>query len=321
VGAAGAAALVAVLLVLTVPVRAGSEPELRVRRSDGSAIDRMPLDRYVAAVVAAEMPTGWPAAALRAQAIASRTYALYRQSRNVSERWDIESDTRGQVLRRGRIPARPARAVRETEGQILLYAGRPIEAVFHAASGGQTAAAAEVWGEHRPYLISIHVAGEDAAPETYWRATVSRPTLRRALDQLGLDVGPVEAARIEQRTPSGRVGRVGVKGERGVVTLSGRELRSALGETAVKSTLFDLRPRGEGFVIVGTGYGHGVGMSQWGANAMAERGASHGEILSTFYPGAELVTLSADALARIGAGSPLAAEEKLPAVATSGEQR
>ena len=89
----------------------------------------------------------------------------------------------------------------------------------------------------------------------------------------------------------------------------------------MKSTLFDLRSRGREFVIVGSGYGHGVGMSQWGANAMAERGASHAEILSTFYPGSVLVTLSADALARIGAGSPLSAEEKLPAVATSGEQR
>ena len=105
----------------------------------------------------------------------------------------------------------------------------------------------------------------------------------------GLDVGRDPQLSVVERWPSGRVKHLELSGARGARQLSGKLLRQALGSNVVKSTLFELRERGGDVVIVGSGHGHGVGMSQWGAEAMARRGASYREILAAFYPGAELV--------------------------------
>ncbi len=292
--AAGAALL---LLVSGVGhAEGGGAPFVRVKHAASTEIERVGLESYVAAVVAAEVPGHWPPAALRAQAVASRSYALYRQRRSDRAEYDVESDTQGQVFGSGPLPASVQDAVRMTAGEVLLYQGRPALAVFHSASGGQTASAAEVWGQAHAYLTSVAVAEEHDAPSTYWRAVVSRPTLRRTLAGMGRELGEVESVRVETRTPSGRVARLRLRGSSGDAVLTGREFRLALGVAIVKSTLFEVRTQGTDFVLVGTGHGHGVGMSQWGARAMAKRGANHHEILSAFYRGAEIVRLEPDAL-------------------------
>lgn len=251
-------------------------------------VNDVPLERYVEGAIAGEMPLGWAAEALRAQAVVSRTYALHQRDARRSDAWDVEAGTRSQVYV-GLDAAEPARrAARETRCEVLTHAGAPILAAFHSASGGRTASAGEVWGRDLAYLVSMEVPGEDDSPDTYWRAAISRPTLGRALGALGHPIGDVTEASIEDRTPSGRVRWIRFRGERGEVRLSGRQLRWALGESTLRSTLFELRPGAEGFVFVGSGRGHGVGMSQWGARSLAERGATYREILESFYPGARL---------------------------------
>jgi stage II sporulation protein D len=140
-----------------------------------------------------------------------------------------------------------------------------------------------------PYLVSLAVEDEEDSPDTYWRATVSGTTLGRALASLGLRVGRVREVRVIERSESGRALRVAVRGDRGREKLDARALRSALGESVLRSTLFEIRPGDGGFVFVGSGHGHGVGMSQWGGQAMASRGASYREILAAFYPGTEVM--------------------------------
>ena len=166
---------------------------------------------------------------------------------------------------------------------------RPILAVFHSASGGHTASAEEVWGRALPYLVSVPVEHEEDSPDTYWRASVSRTTLGRALVPLGVKVGPVRELRVVERSPSGRARTVRVRGRDGEKEIEARALRESLGAKVIRSTLFEIRATADGFVIVGSGHGHGVGMSQWGAEAMAQRGAGYREILASFYPGTELV--------------------------------
>ena len=178
--------------------------------------------------------------------------------------------------------------MRATRGQFLAYGGRPILAVYHSASGGRTASAQEVWGRPLPYLVSLPVANEEDSPDTYWRASIARPTLGRALASRGIRVGPIREFRVVERSPSGRARRLRVSGPEASQMLEARELRSALGEGVIRSTLFEVRSDGDRFVFVGSGHGHGVGMSQWGGQAMAVSGSDYREILGKFYPGAEL---------------------------------
>jgi stage II sporulation protein D len=181
-----------------------------------------------------------------------------------------------------------ARAVADTRSEVLTWNGEPILAAFHSASGGRTASAEEVWGESLPYLRSVAVDGEEVSPDTYWRVRLSRTNLGRALAPLGLELGAVREARVAERTPSGRAARIALSGSGGSGTVTARQLRSAVGDGVIRSTLFEIRDVGGDVVFVGSGHGHGVGMSQWGAQAMAERGADYRAILAAFYPGATL---------------------------------
>ena len=112
--------------------------------------------------------------------------------------------------------------------------------------------------------------------------------LGRALARLDIRVGPIREVRVARRSPSGRVAVVSVRGEEGSETIEARALRRTLGTGVIRSTLFDIRTAADRFVFVGSGHGHGVGMSQWGGQGMAKRGAGYREILAAFYPGTEL---------------------------------
>jgi stage II sporulation protein D len=228
--------------------------------------------------------------------VASRTYALHealKQRDLEPERpWHLSATTRSQVYT-GMTAESPAveEALEATRGEILTHEGAPILAAFHSSSGGRTASAEEVWGEARDYLVSVPVEDEWDSPDSYWRAPVSRTTLGRAVAAVAEDVGAILSVRVTGRTESGRVARLELVGESGTVSVTARGLRGALGESTLKSTLFEVRQDGEDFVFVGSGNGHGVGMSQWGARAMARRGDDYRKILGTFYPGARITRL------------------------------
>jgi stage II sporulation protein D len=181
------------------------------------------------------------------------------------------------------------KAVAATRGEYLAYKNQPILAVYHSASGGRTASAEEVWGGSVPYLVSVEVPGEEDSPDTYWRSSISRTKLGRALTNLGIQIGAPQEIRIVDRSASGRALHLRVRGEKGEKTFEARALRTALGDSVIRSTLFEVRGAEDAFIFVGSGHGHGVGMSQWGAEAMAKSGVPYSEILKTFYPGTSLV--------------------------------
>ncbi len=254
-------------------------------------LNQIGLEDYVASTVGGEMVSSWPSEALRAQAVAARTYVLYEASRRRGAAWDVRATALSQVYRGIEAETKETRsATRATAGQVLTYAGAPILAVFHSTAGGRTATAGEVWGEDLPYLRVVEVEDEDAAPHTYWRTVFEAQTLREILESAGVSVGQLQGLSIEGRTASGRIEQLVVRGSTGSVDLSGHRLRNLLSELGLHSTLFEIRESPEGFVFVGSGHGHGVGMSQWGARAMARRGASYKRILGRFYPGARLET-------------------------------
>lgn len=313
-------ALLVLAVVLGIPVfvvRLGGFPgvprggpqlpdlEVRIWLDRQRELLRLPLEEYVKGVVAAEMPASLHPEALKAQAVAARTYAVRRMRAfggpgcPTYPEADVCSDpavgqayATPQELRRRWGPLgyfyhwqRIESAVEATRGLILTYGGTPIDAVYHSTSGGRTEDAVAVWGTSVPYLVSVPSPYEDRSPRL-------EQTVRLSLDELaarlGLDPARVaEAARagrlLEQveRSPGGRVLRLRVAGSE----LTGAEVRQILG---LNSTLFTWDVSGGAVTFHVRGYGHGVGLSQYGADGFARRGADFRAILRHYYPGAEL---------------------------------
>ncbi len=284
-------------------------------------INIVSLEDYVAGTLGGEMVASWAPAALRAQAVACRTYVLYQIERRREESYDVAADVTSQRYLgvRGESDAAWA-AVRSTSGEILRFEGAPALAAFHSASGGQTASAGEVWGAAIPYLRSVAVENEDDSPDTYWRATVSEGSLSRGLAELGYQIGRLEELEVSRRSLSGRAGEVSFRGSQGRAKVTGRQLRQVLGSTTIKSTLFEVRRMTGEVVFVGSGSGHGVGMSQWAAQAMALEGAAYAEILGKFYPGTSLgPRIDTDRKPRL-AGLPAVSMPKRPRPSRSHER-
>jgi stage II sporulation protein D len=221
--------------------------------------------------------------------VAARTYVLHQAAKRRRSDWDVRATAVSQVYRGIAAESDETRsAARATESEVLTYRGEPILAVFHSTAGGRTATAGEVWGQDLPYLRVVEVDEEDEAPHTYWRTVFSREDLQDVLGAAGIDVGVLRGVSVTRRTSSGRVERIEVRGTTQVDELRGSRLRSVVGSLGLRSTLFDVRTTADEFAFVGSGFGHGVGMSQWGARALAERGASYQRILARFYPGTRL---------------------------------
>jgi stage II sporulation protein D len=257
-------------------------------------VNVVPLEPYVERVVAGEIYPDWPLESLKAQVVVSRTYALYERRRSRADPFDVEGSILSQRYDRGAVPARIQEAARAARGEFLEYDGAPILAAFHMAAGGRTAASEEVWGEALPYLRPVASPDEDC-PEHFWSYEIAAGDLRDAMQESGLEPGGMEEVGVVDRTPSGRVSRVRLGG----VVLSGTDLRRVLGGRAIKSTLFDVRLADGRVRFLGSGAGHGVGLSQWGARQMAAEGRTYREILAHYFQGARLRRLD-------DAGLPLA---------------
>ncbi len=266
--------------------------QIRVQRAGAGVliINELSLDEYVAGTLFREAYSTWKLEALYAQAVVARTYAMAQMEKSRAAPYDLRSDTTSQVY--GGVDAERERAlsiVRKTSGEYVSYLGKPILAAYHANAGGQTASAQEVWGEEIPYLVSISIEDEWESPDAYWRLELSPKELGRVLASAGFAVGKIKRIEISKRTSSGRVEQITFHGTRQNAKTSGKELRELLGFTVLRSTLFEVQPTEEGnFIFVGSGYGHGVGMSQWGAQSMALDGKGYREILAHFYPGTSL---------------------------------
>lgn len=266
--------------------------ELRYKSGGLTAVNIVPVDDYLRSVVPEEMPVDWPAEAIKAQSVAARSFALASRGRHASDGYDLCTTTHCQLYT-GIDAEKSASnaAIKATRGEVLTYGGKPIEALFHTDSGGMTENSEDVWGSHVPYL---RAAKDTPAKTMPWTKTISRAGLERKLAAKGHDIGKVRSIALsplvigrsaKDRTASGRVKTMTVKGTKGTATLSGTTWRSLLG---LKSTLFDAKLAKDMVTFTGYGSGHGLGISQWGAERMAAKGASYAEILHHYYTGTTL---------------------------------
>lgn len=254
---------------------------------------------YLIGAVAAEMPVSWSDEALKAQAVAAHSYALYCRDHSPlpSGAWLTADPARRQgcltdpVLRSywgteyEANYARLAALVDQVETKVLCYNGAPAAASYFAISNGSTEASENVWGSALPYLVPVDSSTDLAADNYEYSFTLSALQLQSLLLD-GLDLtadlaAPEQWFGAQDLTPAGYTSSVLVCGQ----PVAGTALRRALG---LRSTCFSVRFQSGSFCFTTKGYGHGVGMSQWGAKAMAEQGADYAAILAHYYPGTEL---------------------------------
>lgn len=253
-------------------------------------VNEVGLEAYLMGVVPAEAPASFHLEALKAQAVAARTFALSKVFHAGDAPFDLDDTTASQSYLGVRAEKAPTNvAVRETANQVLLYDGVPIQALYCTVSGGVTAANEEVFGgAPLPYLRSVPDVDETGSPYAGWSPHYAWEFVLRSYPR----VGAVKRVDIVERTPSGRASVVRVVGESGTLTVSGSAFRITVGVNDLKSVLIDSVEAADGGVrIRGRGWGHGVGMCQAGAQARALSGQTYDRILSAYYPGARLTFL------------------------------
>jgi len=266
-----------------------------VARPDGLlAVNHVPLEEYLYSVVGSEMYPFWPLEALKAQAVAARSFILFRLRRPADPDFDVGRTVTWQAYKGySRESDSTREAVTATTGQVVTYRGQIIEALYHAASGGHTENVEDIWSAPRPYLRGVPDFDQEA-PVYSWQKTFTQAELSRLLP----GVGQVTSLTPVRTTPQGRVVEMRVTGTTGTKTFTGSELRRLLD---LRSTLFQVTPtRGDvastnpvnapdgSFEFQGRGFGHGLGMSQWGAFGLAQRGYNYQQILQYYYQGTEI---------------------------------
>lgn len=292
--------VVAVLVVLLLPIyifnkfsesflleknkeQTVTETMIAVLQSNDKVVS-LPLEEYILGVVLQEMPAEFELEALKAQAVAARTYTLTKRNHQNA---DICTDPtccqaycevshyKGTKANLDKVQS----AVRETSGQILTYEGQPIEATYFSCSGGRTEDAAAVWGSNVPYLQSVESPGEESSVNYISTKKFSAKDFSDKFDGLtgvsGTWIGAVTY------TKGGGVETIVI----GDKTYTGTQVRKLLG---LRSTAFQITAVGDTVTVTAKGYGHRVGMSQYGADAMALKGATYQEILAHYYPGTVL---------------------------------
>ncbi|HZG70652.1 MAG TPA: stage II sporulation protein D [Chondromyces sp.] len=268
----------------------GPAIEVAVYRSQQKQVETLPLEDYVAGVVAAEMPADFEKEALKAQALAARTYIVkminggdtgkvegqadvtdtvqhqvYKSKQELKQLWGKDFEWKSKKI---------DEAVKETAGQILTYNGEPITASFFSTSNGYTENSEDYWDEPVPYLRSVESPWDRQSPKFESKMSLS---LKEFESKLGVKIkGGSEAGVITERTTGKRIGKVKIGGKE----FTGREVREKLG---LHSADFSWMVKGNEIVIAMKGYGHGVGMSQYGANGMAKSGKNYQDIVYHYY--------------------------------------
>ena len=246
------------------------------------------LEDYLKSVVPSESPASWPEESLKAQAMAARTYAVSNWQKRSAQGYDLNADTSDQMYKGiSSEHSRTNQAVQSTDGKILAYQGKPITALFFSTSGGHTDSSLEVWGVDLPYIQAV--PDFDQASSRYrWSKTKGQSEIQAAVKKLGLNLGEIQNIEVLSKTKHGRVKTLSISGSLGSAEVNGNKFRFA---ARLYSTLWTVSSEGQGFKFDGGGWGHGLGMSQWGARQMAEDGKGADEIVKHYYTGIEIVSL------------------------------
>lgn len=280
---------------------------IKLYHTKSDTVETLPIDEYLYGVVSAEMPANYEEEALKAQAVVARTYTIYQISSSGGKHKDKGADMcdnsgccQAWISKEDRLNKwsedkkeeywnKIVEAVDSTAGKIVTYNGKAIDAFFHSNSGGETETVSSVWGgKDLPYLQSVETSGESDYAQYSSEVKITKEDfikkMKEEYDDLKIDFKKNDAIKILEYTGSGRVKTIKV----GNVEIAGTKIRSLLG---LKSTNFSVKIDGDNIIFSVIGYGHGVGMSQTGADSLAKQGYSYEDIIKHFYSGVEITSL------------------------------
>lgn len=263
-------------------------PEIKLYLSRENCIAKLPLEEYIMGVVAAEMPASFGLEALKAQAVCARSYTLRRLL--IPKSYPLGADVTDDIYNcqayiaqsefQSRNPKnykilwdKISSAVQETSGQVMVYNGEVIDALYHSTCGGQTESAANAWSRDIPYLRSVDC---DYCKESKYYETRQVFTIQDIQKRTGIKAQNPLTLAISEKTSSGRVKRLKIN----QFSISGEKFRQALN---LPSTSWNFESAQGKLIVTSRGYGHGLGLCQYGANGMAKRGKSYREILWRYY--------------------------------------
>lgn len=267
---------------------------IRDKENKFLVINTVDLEMYVRGVLYHEVPHAWPLNAIMAQAVATRTYALYQVGQRKNQEYDVTSDIYSQVYG-GRSAERHRSnvAANRTRGEILTYNGKVLPAYFHSNCGGHTESAAELWKHDLPPLKGVDCRFCENAPNYRWKKNFRSLDIQKTLNLHGFNMGSIQKLQVLDRTDSGRVKTLKVvTRDGGSVNIPGTRFREIIGPNVLKSNYYEIEMKGYYFDVIGRGWGHGVGMCQWGIYRMARERYDYKDTLEYYYPGATWTKVS-----------------------------
>lgn len=257
-----------------------------------NVVEHLDIEDYLEGVLPVEMSPGSPLEALKAQAVASRSYAMKKLT--PSRDYDVTADVNSQVYNgRNNVNGRIKTAIEKTRGQVLTYKGRIVTAYFHACCGGHTASSTAAWGEnvYKP-LYGVKDPFCSTSRHSKWQLYIPERDLLSFIQKQGSTALNLKRVRVAKEDKSGRALRIAFDTEKKTHYAEGKAVRSAFGNSDFRSTyITSVSPTSGGWLFKGRGWGHGVGMCQSGAATMANKGRNYKRILRHYYPGASITVL------------------------------
>ena len=252
----------------------------RVNNGKLDIINNVQLDDYLRGVLPKEMSPEFPMESLKAQALCSRSFAINNFNKYTKKGYNLDDTTNSQVYYGKDVEEKSTdKAVETTLGEVIKYDGKIAETIFCASSGGYTVSSADAWGGNAvPYLISK----EDPYSTHPWEYTLKDSDLKK------LNLSDVFGVNLDSMNTSNRVNSISFSTSKGDITMKAKDFRQKIGNTRIKSTLFDIACDNNKIVVKGKGYGHGVGMSQYGAVEMAKKGNNYKDIIGFYFPGTNI---------------------------------
>ena len=262
--------------------------DIKVLSRQGSGmlvINNIPIEKYLLSVVPAENYASWPMETLKAQSVAARTYAFYQKQHRTDLKYDLVDDVGDQMYSGvNKEHSRTTKAIKATRGEILLHDKKPILAMYTANSGGFTANANAVFGVKKPYLVAHQDPASLNGKKARWTESYTTAQVESALNQLGIQVEGLTDITPVEKGPSGRIIKVLLKHRQGKGKIRMRTTLASSRCLDLPEILLDIQKKQDRFVFQGHGWGHGIGMSQWGAADMGKN-KDYQQILEFYYPG------------------------------------
>ena len=253
------------------------------------AVNHIDVEDYLRGVLYNEVSHWWPMESLKAQAITARTYALYQSEVSKSRDYDLTNDVYSQVYG-GKLSERwrTDRAVKATKGKILTYKGKIFPTYYHATCGGYTEDASNLWNIDIEPLKGSKCLFCQKSPHYRWKKEILLTELESRLKKAHFAIGSIESIKVTAKNAAGKVEDVELESPTATLTISAKDFRNAVGNNFIRSTNFKAGIRRGAAFFEGVGWGHAVGMCQWGAYFMSKRHFKVIEILNFYYPGAKI---------------------------------